>query len=291
MRVGCDLPYFRDPGAIREFALSAEALGFHHLACSEHVAGSARTHYPAGFSFEDPWHESTTLLGFLAGVTSTIELNPSMLLVTLRHPVLVAKQLAELDLLSRARLRVGVSVGWNREEQQALGVDPATRGQRIDELVPLLRRLWTEDEVDHDGPAFHLHHVGIHPRPDRVVPVWMGGGALDDAGRPPDRAMRRAARLGDGFKLMAPTGIDPDGTLELAERLHRYAAEEGRTIGVEARLITHVTPSDHWASVVRLYRDSGLVSHVGLGNRIAGGTVDDQIALIREMVERTRGEW
>jgi probable F420-dependent oxidoreductase len=291
VRVGCDLPYLRDPAEIAAFAQGVESLGYDHLGFSEHVAASATTACPPGFSFDDLWYESTTLLGYLAAVTSSIELNTAMFLVTLRSPVLVAKQLAELDLLSSGRLRVGVSVGWNREEQLALGVDPATRGERLDELVPLLRRLWSEDEVTHEGDHFALDRVGIHPRPVRAIPIWFGGGGLGNAGHPADRALRRAAKLGDGFKLMAPTGIDPDHTLKLAERLHAYAAEEGRTLQVEARLIAHVTPPDEWPTVFKHYRESGLISHVGLGNRIVAGSVDDQLALVREVMDCTRSEW
>ena len=136
VRLGCDIPYFEDPEDIRRFALTAEEIGFDHLGFSEHVAASRTTEYPAMFSFADPWHESFTMLGFLAAVTTTIELSSAMALITLRHPVLVAKQAAEVDLLSRGRLRLAVSVGWNREEQKALGVDPATRGWRIEEMVP-----------------------------------------------------------------------------------------------------------------------------------------------------------
>ena len=206
MRVGCDLPYFADAGSIRGFAAAAEELGYDHLGFSEHVAASRRTEPPPGFSFDDPWHESATLLGFLAAVTDRIELNTAMLLVTLRHPVLAAKQLAEVDVLCAGRLRVGVSVGWNRDEQLAVGVDPSTRGRRIEEIVPLLRRLWTEDAVTHSGQFFVLDEVGIHPRPARSIPIWMGAGGVQNAGEPPDAALRRAARLADGFKLMAPTG-------------------------------------------------------------------------------------
>ena len=232
------------------------------------------------------------MLAFLSAVTSTIELNTAMCLVTLRHPVLVAKQKAEIDLLSRGRLRRGVSVGWNREEQLALGADPATRARRLDETVPLLRRLWTEDAVSHDGEFFRVDGVGIHPRPDRTIPVWIGGGGLGTGGKPLDLSPRRAARLGDGFKFMAPTGSDdgPEGDA-VAERLHAYAADLGRTIEVEARLVTQMTLADQWASVIRRYRESGLITHVGLGNRIVGGPVESQIALIRDLVDRTHEEW
>jgi alkanesulfonate monooxygenase SsuD/methylene tetrahydromethanopterin reductase-like flavin-dependent oxidoreductase (luciferase family) len=184
-----------------------------------------------------------------------------------------------------------VSVGWNREEQTALGVDPAKRGRRMEELVPLLRQLWTEEAVTHDGEFFTLERVGIRPRPRRSIPIWMGAGGLGNEGEPPDRSLRRAARLADGFKLMAPTGLDVAHSIELAERLHGYAAAHDRTIGVEARLLTQVTPYDQWATVIRRYRESGVFTHVGLGNRIAGGTVEHQIDLIHQVVDQTRSEW
>ena len=290
MRLGCDVPYFADPSEIRAFAEAAEQIGFDHIGFSEHVAGSRSTEYPAMFSFDDPWHETFTLLAFLAAVTTRVELSSAMALVTLRNPVLVAKQAAEVDLLSGGRLRLGVSVGWNREEQRALGVDPATRGSRLEEMVPLLRRLWTEDAVTHAGQSFTLDAVGIHPKPARPVPIWMGGGDLHNAGQPPDVALRHAARLADGFKLMAPTGADVGRTIALAERLHELAREQGRTLDVEARLLTQLTPPDEWASVARRYRESGVISHLGLGNRIVGGTVHDQIALIEDVERRVHPE-
>ena len=290
LRLGCDVPFFDDPDDIRAFATAAEEIGFDHIGFSEHVASSRLTEYPTLFSFDDPWHETFTMLAFLAAVTSTIELSSAMALITLRSPVLVAKQAAEVDLLSKGRLRLGVSVGWNREEQRALGVDPATRGRRIEEAVPLLRRLWTEDEVTHHGEEFTLEHVGIHPKPVRAIPIWMGGGGFDSQGHPSELAMQRAARLADGFKLMAPTGADVDRAIRTAERLGELARDQGRTLEIEARLLTQLTPPEEWASVTRRYRESGVFTHLGLGNRIVGGTVNDQIALIEEVERRVRPE-
>ena len=290
MRLGCDVPYFEDPGEIRAFVQAAEQIGFDHIGFSEHLARSRRTQYAGPITFDDPWHESFTMLAFVAAVTSHIELFSAMALVTLRNPVLVAKQGAEVSLLSGGRARLGVSVGWNREEQAALGVDPSTRGERLEEMVPLLRRLWTEDSVTHHGVHFSLDDVGIVPRPRSPIPIWMGGGNFDTAGFPIDRAITRAAHFADGFKLMAPTGADVDRALALAERLHDAATAAGRTLAIEARLLTQLTPPDEWASVARRYRESGVITHLGLGNRIAGGTVDDQIALIRDVERRVRPE-
>jgi len=290
LRLGCDLPYFEDPTDVRAFAEAAEEIGFDHMGFSEHIARSRATEYTGVISFDDPWHESFTLLAFLAAVTSRLELFSAMALVTLRHPVLVAKQGAEVSLLSSGRVRLGMSVGWNREEQVALGVDPTTRGKRLEEMIPLLRRLWTEDTVTHHGSFFVLDDVGIVPRPPEPVPIWMGAGGFETAGFPLDAAVSRAARLADGFKLMAPTGVDVDRAIALAERLQEAARAHGRALAIEARLLTQLTPPDGWAAVARRYRESGVITHLGLGNRIAGGTVHDQIALIREVERRVRPE-
>ena len=173
MRLGCDLPYFSDPGEIRAFAQAVEEFGYDHIGFSEHVAGSRATEYPSFFTFADPWHETFTLLGFLAAVTDRITLSSAMLLATLRSPVLVAKQAAEIDVLSKQRLRLGLSVGWNRDEQVALGVDPSTRGVRLDEMVPLLRRLWTEEEVVARRRALRPRPGGAPPS-GLVVPFPFG---------------------------------------------------------------------------------------------------------------------
>jgi probable F420-dependent oxidoreductase len=290
VRLGCDLPYFEDPGEIRAFAEAAEEIGFDHIGFSEHIARSRATEYPGVISFDDPWHETFTLLAFLAAVTNRIELVSAMALATLRHPVLVAKQGAEVSLLARGRVTLAMSVGWNREEQVALGVDPRTRGKRLEEMIPLLRRLWTEETVTHHGDFFALDDVGIEPRPAKPIPIWIGGGGFDTAGFPLDLAVARAARLADGFKLMAPTGADVAKAIALAEHLQSSARVEGRTLAIEARLLTQLTPPDEWASVARRYRESGVITHLGLGNRIAGGTVHDQIALIREVERRVRPE-
>jgi alkanesulfonate monooxygenase SsuD/methylene tetrahydromethanopterin reductase-like flavin-dependent oxidoreductase (luciferase family) len=231
------------------------------------------------------------LTGFLAGVTETIDLSPAVMLVTLRHPVLVAKQLAELQLLSGNRLRVAASVGWNKEELRGLRVEPSTRGARLDEALPLIRHLLTEESVTHTGEHYRIDQLGIHPRPTTPPEIWVGGGNFDTMGSPGERAMRRVARLADGFKLMAPTGRDVDNALRLAERLHEHAAEAGRTLSIEARLLTQVTAPEDWAGVVRRYRESGLITQLGLGNRIVGGPVAEQLALLENVAACTRSEW
>lgn len=293
MRVGCDLPYFEDPAAIRAFARGAEAMGLHHLGFSEHLAGTAGATYPPIIKADDPWHECFSLLGFLAAVTERIELTSGMLLLALRPVVLAAKQAAEVDLLCGGRLRLGVSIGWNEAECVALGVDPATRGARLEEQIEVMRRLWREPEVHHHGRHVHLDGVGIHPRPARPVPLWMGAGSFATEGEPSDRALRRIVRVADGYKLMAPTGIDLDRARRTIARTlaaRRDAGLDPAGFGIEARLVAHATPPQDWARYVAAFREAG-ATHVGIANRIAGGGVAEQLALVERIVEATRPEW
>jgi probable F420-dependent oxidoreductase len=293
MRVGVDVPYFAHPLEIRDYVQAAEGLGYAHIAFSEHVLSSSASPFPPGLSFEEPWHESFTLLAFLAGVTERIELSTGMTLLPLRPAALAAKQAAEIDLLSGGRLRLGVSVGWQRREMEAVGVDPSTRGALIEEQVEVMRLLWTQPLVTYHGNHVVVDEVALHPRPDRSIPIWMGGGNFDTAGMPRDVTIKRAARLADGFKVMAPLATDLEAMLGLIDRLRAEVAAAGRdpdSFGVEGRLVTHVTPVDQWAAHMRAVREAG-ASHFGIANRIVGGTVADQIALITRVADTTRPEW
>jgi probable F420-dependent oxidoreductase len=293
MRVGVDLPYFAHAVEIRDYVQAAQDLGYAHVGFSEHVVSSSASEFPPGLSFDEPWHESFTLLAFLAAITERIELSTGMTLLPLRPAALAAKQAAEVDLLSGGRLRLGVSVGWQHRELQAVGVDPATRGSRIEEQIEAMRLLWTQPLVTYHGNHVVLDEVALHPRPDRSIPIWMGGGNFDTGGMPRDVTIKRAARLADGFKMMAPLGTNRDGMLQLIDRMRTEVAAAGRdgeSFGLEARLVTHVTPADQWATTVAAMRDAG-VTHFGVANRIVAGTVADQIALITRVADTTRAEW
>jgi alkanesulfonate monooxygenase SsuD/methylene tetrahydromethanopterin reductase-like flavin-dependent oxidoreductase (luciferase family) len=151
---------------IRDHVQVAQDLGYAHIGFSEHVSSSAPP-FPPGLSFDELWHESFTLLAFLAAITTDIELNTGMTLLTLRPAALAAKQAAEVDLLSGGRLRLGVSVGWQRRELEAVGVDPSTRGARIEEQIEAMRLLWTQPLVTYHGAHVVLDEVALHPRTDR----------------------------------------------------------------------------------------------------------------------------
>jgi probable F420-dependent oxidoreductase len=292
--VGVDIPYFASAVEIRDFVQAVEELGYHHVGFSSHVCSTTDSAFPAPFfTFEEPWRESFTMAAFLAGVTSRLELNPSMVLLPLYPPVLAAKQAAEVDNLSGGRLRLAASIGWNERECQALGVDPATRGGRFEEQVEVMRRLWTDHDVTHHGRFFHLDVTGISPRPPRPIPVWFGAGDLPAGGFPSPRALERAARLADGFKFVAPTSLDQDRLDRAIAELRQHVAAQGRdggSFGVEVRMVVQATPEAEWgAAVARAKRQD--VTYLGVANRIAGGTVADQIELCRRFAETTRSDW
>lgn len=293
MRVGCDLPYFEDPGEIRAFARGVEALGFDHLGFSEHIVSARGTNYPDGFSPDDPWHETMTTLGFLAAVTTTIELCSAMLLLPLRSAVLAAKQAAEIDLLSNGRLRLGVALGWNREEVRALGVQPATRASRFEEQIEVLRALWTSDHVEFRGAYHDLDGVSLHPRPSRTIPIWMGAGHFGSGGVPGPGANTRMARLGDGWKMFAPLSFDLPRADAAIGALRAAVEAQGRNplhFGIEARLAPQFVPEAEWAETVEHWTERG-VSHLGLANRRGAGGVDQELARLERFATTTKHLW
>jgi probable F420-dependent oxidoreductase len=184
-----------DPVAIRDFAQTAEELGYSHIVCYDHVLGAVhegRTPpVPGPYTENDPFHEPLILFAHLSGVTTRIGLTTGVLILPQRQTALVAKQAAELDVLSGGRLRLGVGLGWNPVEYEALGVPFEGRGERLEEQVGLLRALWSERQLDFQGKYHRIDRAGILPSPERKIPIWFGG--MSPA------AGARAVRLGDGF--------------------------------------------------------------------------------------------
>ena len=195
--------------AARRLAQRAEALGFDSLWAGDHV------------SFHVPIADSLTLLAYAAGATSRIGLGTAVYLVPLRHPTLAAKATSTLDRLAGGRLVLGVGVGGEfPPEFEAVGVPVAERGARTDEAIPLLRRLWTEDRVSHEGRHFHFGPVTLAPKPVRTggPPIWVGGRA--------PAAMRRAGRFGDGYISHMASAERYRANLE---QIAKSAREAGRT--------------------------------------------------------------
>ena len=220
-----------DPAACRDFAQAAEELGFDHLLAFDHVLGAdPEAHTLTGpYTHESMFHEPMVLFGWLAALTKRIELVTGILILPQRQTALVAKQAAEVDILSGGRLRLGIGVGWNQVEYRALNENFGNRGRRSEEQIALLRRLWTEDLVTFEGRWHEFRDAGINPLPvQRPIPIWIGGHA--------EATIERIGRIGDGwFPLVTPS----DKTAERIERLRDYARAAGRDpseIGIESWL-------------------------------------------------------
>jgi probable F420-dependent oxidoreductase len=253
-----------DPAAVADFARAAEGAGFAYLSAIEHVAGAhaerfagVDTGFPAPPYLHDyPFHEPFTLFAYLAAVTSRIELVTTVLVLPQRPTVLVAKQAAEVSLLSQGRLRLGVGVGWNHAEFEALGADFHTRGERAAEQVVVLRRLWTEPLVTFTGRWHTLDRVAVAPLPARPIPVWMGGGTGEVT-------LRRIARLADGWMPMARASTDIEG---LVARMRGYLREAGRdpsSLGIQAT-VGGAGPASQWTAAARRWAQAG-ATHLTLG--------------------------
>lgn len=256
MRVGISLPVRElggDLGAVRAFARRADELGLAHLRVPDLVIR------PGGAEL----HEPLMLLAHLAAITTQIELVPSVVVAPSRQTVLLAKQAAELALVSDGRIRLGVGVGGSRVEYRAQGQDFATRGARLEEQVELMRRLWTEPSVTFTGRWDTVDQAGIGPRPQRSIPIWFGPGRI-----PVPAVLDRIGRLGDGwFVLCAPDELDPllDRVLAAAERAGRPRS----AIGLEASVPVVGDGSRNWSGRVGEWRDRGF-THLCLRTLGAG---------------------
>lgn len=268
MKIGVVFPqteYGNDPAAIRQYAETAESLGYHHILAYDHVLG-ANPDRPGGwrgpYTHRHPFHEPFTLFSYMAGVTERIRFVTGILILPQRQTALVAKQAATVDLLSNGRLRLGVGVGWNEVEYTALNQDFGTRGRRSAEQVKLLRRLWTEELVTFEGEWHTVPDAGINPLPaQRPIPIWFGGHA--------DAVLRRIARLGDGW---LPNYRNPDQARPELEKLAGYLAENGRSldeIGVEPRLSFGDGDPRRWQETIAAWRAAG-ATHLTFNTMGAG---------------------
>ena len=213
-----------DPAVIRDWAQAAEELGYDQIVTFDHVLGAEhagrRPPLSGPYTEGDPFHEPFTLFSFLAAVTERVDLVTGVLIAPQRQTALIAKQAAEVDVLSKGRLRLGVGTGWNYVEYDALGVPYQARGAMLDEQIEVLRKLWTEELVDYQGRFHKIERANILPRPERSIPIWFGAIA--------PIALDRAARLGDGLLLAsAPTTVEPmvHRVRELLEKYGRRASD------------------------------------------------------------------
>lgn len=268
MKIGVIFPqteFGNDPLAIRDYAQTAEGLGFSHILAYDHVLG-ANPDRPGGwqgtYTYQSAFQEPFVLFGYMAGVTEKIGFVTDVIILPQRQTALVAKQAATLDILSGGRLRLGVGLGWNQVEYVALNQDFHNRGRRVEEQVMLLRELWSQPLIDFSGQWHTIPDAGLNPLPvQRPIPVWFGGRV--------DAALRRMARLGEGWLTLhlVPLKARPD-----LEKLEGYLAEAGRSraeFGVEARLPYGDGNPDTWTALMQGWQTAG-ATHLGLNTMGAG---------------------
>jgi probable F420-dependent oxidoreductase len=277
MRIGVVLPQTEigpDVGTIRAYGQGVDRLGFHHLLAYDHVVGAdpaIHDGWDGPYDIDTQFHEPFVLFGYLAACTS-LELVTGITILPQRQTALVAKQAAEVDLLTGGRFRLGVGIGWNAVEYEALGQDFSTRGRRIEEQVTLMRSLWTTRSVTMAGRFDRVSGAGLAPLPvQRPIPIWFGGGSV--------RAYERMGRLADGWLPMVQPGPALDAALEvIAGSAHRAGRDPGE-IGMEGR-VDWRGDADDLARRAGRWESAG-ATHLTVNTMGAGlATVDDHLAAL-----------
>jgi probable F420-dependent oxidoreductase len=281
MKLGAIFPqteFGNDPVAIRDYIQAVEDMGYDHLVIYDHVLGADASVRPGwrGYGLGDAFHEPFVFYGYAAAVSKRLELVTAVIILPQRQTALVAKQAAEVDVLSGGRLRLGIGTGWNAVEYEALGEDFHTRGKRSEEQVRLMRELWAKPVVTFEGKWDKVTAAGLNPLPvQRPIPIWFGGSD--------DRLLERVVRMGDGwFPLF---GLTADGRAKM-EKLRAIAAETRRdfkTIGIESRVDFRVGNEDAWNKATRDWKAEG-ASHMMVNTMGAGlKTPADHIEALRKV--------
>ncbi|WP_374023783.1 LLM class F420-dependent oxidoreductase [Mycobacterium sp. HNNTM2301] len=280
MRIGVVFPQTElggDPGVVRAYGEGVQGLGFTHVLAYDHVVGAdPRVHqgWDGPYDIDSTFHEPFVMFGFLAAITS-LELVSGVIILPQRQTALVAKQAAEVDLLTGGRFRLGVGLGWNAVEYEALGESFTNRGKRSEEQVELLRRLWTERSVTFDGKYHTVTAAGLAPLPvQRPIPVWIGAAS--------DRGLERAGRLADGWFPMTAPGPGLDHAREQVQRAAAAAGRDADSLGMEGR-VSWTGDRDRTAREIAAWREAG-ATHLSVNTMNAGlVTVDDHLAALGQV--------
>ncbi|UNB54070.1 LLM class F420-dependent oxidoreductase [Mycolicibacterium sp. YH-1] len=283
MRVGVVFPQTElggDVGAVRAYGQRVEELGYTHVLAYDHVVGADPTVHEGWngpYDVHTTFHEPLVMFGYLAAITTSVELVTGVIILPQRQTALVAKQAAEVDLLSGGRLRLGVGIGWNAVEYEALGEDFSNRGKRSAEQIELLRLLWSDQTVTFDGDFHKVTGAGLAPLPvQRPIPVWIG--AASEAG------YRRIGRLADGWFPMMGPGSGLDYARGIVDKAAVEAGRDPAAIGMEGRA-SWAGDDDAVISEVAAWADAG-ATHLSI-NTMGGGlaTVDDHLAVLTRVAE------
>jgi probable F420-dependent oxidoreductase len=271
-----------DPAVIARFIRDVEAMGLDGLVAYDHVLGAdpARPNWSGPYTVDSTFHEVMVLFSFAAAITTRLELSTGVLILPQRQTALVAKQAAALDVLSGGRLRLGVGVGWNWVEFDALGANFHDRGKRIEEQIALLRRLWTEPSVTFDGGWHHVDRAGLNPLPvRRPIPLWMGADT--------DIALRRVARLADGlFAHFTPTDEGAAQAATFWERV-RAVGRDPKDVGLECRMGARMS-DDELSRAAERFRSMGATDFEMNTMRAGFTSPDEHLAAYRRFMERVR---
>jgi probable F420-dependent oxidoreductase len=279
MRIGVVFPQSElggDVASVRSYGQGVEELGYTHLLVYDHVVGAdpeVHRDWPGPYDSTTTFHEPLVMFGYLAGVTTQLELVTGILILPQRQTALVAKQAAEVDLLTEGRFRLGVAIGWNPVEYEALGKDFTNRGRRLGEQIELLRRLWTERSVTFEGTFEQVIGAALAPLPvQRPIPVWVGGAS--------DPAYRRIGRLADGWFPMVHPGEKLDRARSIIEASAAAAGRDGATLGMEGRVTWQPDDPDLFLRHVDRWRGAG-ATHLGIDTmRLGLASVDEHLGAL-----------
>jgi probable F420-dependent oxidoreductase len=265
---------------MRVYGQGVEELGYRHILAYDHVVGAdpaVHQGWNGPYDVHTTFHEPLVMFGYLAAVTRSLELVTGVIILPQRQTALVAKQAAEVDLLSGGRLRLGIGIGWNAVEYEALGEDFSNRGKRSAEQIELLRQLWSDQSVTFDGVYHKVTGAGLAPLPvQQPIPVWIGAAS--------DPGYRRAGRLADGWFPMMSPGSGLDHARGIVESAAVAAGRDPGSIGMEGR-VSWGGDDDAVARDVAAWSDAG-ASHLSI-NTMGGGlaTVDDHLGVLTRLAE------
>lgn len=269
-----------DPGAIKAFAQGAEALGATHMLIYDHVLGAdADVHVPWSGPYDKDvaFHEPFTLFAFIAAVTEKIVMSTAVLILPQRQTALVAKQVAELAILSAGRFRLGIGTGWNTVEYEALNEDFTNRGRRQEEQVDLMRKLWSEETVTYTGKWHTVTAAGLNPRPTRTIPIWFGGGA--------PALLERCARIGDGWVPVMGPNDSAKAAIETIRGQREAAGLSWEGFGVQAQAQIRGGNPERWHAHAERWKELG-GTHLAVVTQGAGnGDVDEHLATAKAYFE------
>ena len=268
MEFGIVLPHHEigaDPGAIKAFAQGAESLGATHMLLYDHVLG-ADPNRPGGwknrpYDKDVRFHEPFTTFAFIAAVTTKIDMMTAVLILPQRQTALVAKQAAEVAILSEGRFRLGIGTGWNQIEYEALNENFKNRGKRQAEQVELLRNLWREDSLTYAGKFHTVTAASINPRPPRSIPIWFGGGA--------PALLERCAKLGDGWIPISGPTPEAKETIDVLKKHRAAAGLQWSGFGIQAQAQFRGGDPERWRGHAGKWRELG-ATHIAVATHNAG---------------------